>query len=298
MAHILARKYASGTVRYTANIRIRKGKKVVHREAKTFAHRAAAIAWAKQREVLLEDPTALMRAQHGAPTLAELIRWYIDSFSSVSNWQRSKQTHLEFLERHPIGKSNALTLTGAFLIDHVRSRRAHGTGPGTVGNDLTWIGVVLRAAKSVQKLPVKPEIVQEARNACRELRLIGKSRRRERRPTEAEMHKLDEYFLRRDQRSDIPMFDIWHFAIESAKREAEICRLEWADVDEVHRTGLVRDAKHPRAKDGNHRRFKFTPEAWEIVQRQPRTSAKLREQTKIGAVHISSTRAPFASPLR
>jgi len=36
MAHILSRKYGSDT-RYTANIRVRKGKKVVYREAKTFA---------------------------------------------------------------------------------------------------------------------------------------------------------------------------------------------------------------------------------------------------------------------
>lgn len=140
MAHILSRKHASGTVRYTANIRIRKGKKVVYREAKTFAHRAAAAAWAKKREVELENPITVIRAQHGAPTLAELIHWYIDSFESVSKWQRSKQSHLEFLERHSIGKSNAFTLTGAALIDHVRSRRAGGTGASTVGNDLTWIG--------------------------------------------------------------------------------------------------------------------------------------------------------------
>ena len=34
----------------------------------------------------------------------------------------------------------------------------------------------------------------------------------------------------------------------------------------------MRDAKHPFSKEGNHRRFKYTPEAWAIVQRQPRTS--------------------------
>jgi len=62
------------------------------------------------------------------------------------------------------------------------------------------------------------------------------------------------------------------FAIASARREAEICRLEWRDNDAIGRTGLVRDAKHPTDKDGNHRRFKYTPEAWAIVQKQPRTS--------------------------
>src|SRR5262249_55949773 len=122
---------------------------------------------------------------------------------------------------------------------------------------------------------VRPEIVQEARSACRELRLIAKARRRDRRPTAEEMRKLDEYFARRDRRSRLPMRDIWHFAIESTRREAEICRLEWADNDDAGRTGLVRDAKHPTDKDGNNRRFKYTAEAWAIVQRQPRVDERI-----------------------
>jgi len=65
------------------------------------------------------------------------------------------------------------------------------------------------------------------------------------------------------------------FAIASSRREAEICRIEWRDNDAAARTGLVRDAKHPTSKDGNHRRFKYTPEAWAIVESQPRTSARV-----------------------
>lgn len=95
--------------------------------------------------------------------MASLIRWYIDSFQSLSKWQRTKQCQLEFLEKHPIGKSDALKLTPSALVDHARSRRANGAGPATVGNDLTWIAVVLRAAKSVKGVLAKPEIVEEAR---------------------------------------------------------------------------------------------------------------------------------------
>lgn len=217
----------------------------------------------------------MVRAKEGDLTLASLIRWYIDSFQSLSNWQRTKQSQLEFLEKHPIGQANALLLTTAALIDHVRSRRANGAGPATVGNDLTWIAVVLRAAKSVKGVLVKPEIVEEARTACRELRLIGKSRRRDRRPTLDELKKLDDYFRRRDRRARIPMVDIFWFAIHSARREGEICRLEWRDNDSRARTGLVRDAKHPTAKEGNDRRFKYTFEAWAIVERQPKSDERI-----------------------
>jgi integrase len=272
MATIRARKQSDGTTRYTAIVRIRKRKTIIYQEYKTFALRTAAISWAKHREVELEKPGFLYRAQHGTPTLAELIRWYIDTFETISRWQRSKQTHLQFLERHAIGKANALTLTPAMLIDHVRSRRANGAGPATVTNDLVWIGVVLRAAKNVKELPVRPEITQESSSACRELRLIGKPRRRARRPTADELARLREYFASRDRRAQIPMQAMVDFAIASARREAEICRLEWRDNDAATRTGLVRDAKHPTSKDGNHRRFKYTPEAWAIAANQPRTS--------------------------
>lgn len=52
----------------------------------------------------------------------------------------------------------------------------------------------------------------------------------------------------------IPMNDILEFAIHSAKRQAEICRLRKADNDNKFRTGLVRDAKHPGNLLGARRR--------------------------------------------
>jgi integrase len=272
MATIRARKQADGAIRYMAIVRLRKGKEVIHQETKTFSQRTAAEKWAKSREVALEDPAALVKAKQTERSLSSLIRWYIDNFSSVSKWQRTKQAQLEYLEKHPTAKANIFNMTSGTLIDHVRSRRAAGAGPATAANDLTWIGVVLRAARSVEAIPINTTIVEEARTACRELRLIGKSKRRDRRPTADELLRLDDYFKRRDGRAQIPMHDILWFAIHSARRQSEICRIEWRDNNAVARTGVVRDAKHPTAKLGNHRSFKYTPEAWDIVKRQPKTS--------------------------
>jgi hypothetical protein len=105
---------------------------------------------------------------------------------------------------------NALAITAGQLIKHIQERRAEGTGPATVANDLTWIGVVLRAARSVDGVAVRPEVVEEARTACRELRLIAKARRRERRPSDSELACLKEYFKRADgRRSKMPMCDLY-----------------------------------------------------------------------------------------
>ena len=84
----------------------------------------------------LEDPAELQRAREETGSadcykLGKLIRCYIDTFESLSKWQRSKQTHLEFLERHAIGATDARKMTTQGLIQHIQSRRADGAGPAT-----------------------------------------------------------------------------------------------------------------------------------------------------------------------
>ena len=59
MATIKARKQGDGVMRYTAIVRIRRGGKILHRESKTFAHRSAAISWAKHRGLSSRIPPLL-----------------------------------------------------------------------------------------------------------------------------------------------------------------------------------------------------------------------------------------------
>jgi hypothetical protein len=142
MATIVARKRADGP-RFTARIRLKRNGELIHKESRTFSTKGAAKEWARAREVQLADPEALRVAKAGGVNLATLIRWYIDTFESISPWQRSKQSALEFLEGHRIGQTDPLTLTADVLIDHVRQRRLSGLCPSTVWNDLCWIRVVL-----------------------------------------------------------------------------------------------------------------------------------------------------------
>jgi hypothetical protein len=50
MATIKARRQANGSLRYTAIVRRRVGKTIVHREAKTLMHRSAAVSGARHRK--------------------------------------------------------------------------------------------------------------------------------------------------------------------------------------------------------------------------------------------------------
>ena len=109
------RKQADGSTRYTAIVRMRSGKAIVTRRtglSRTVPRRSAGPSTAKCSS---KTSPRSCQVKQGAPTLAALIRWYIETFETISKWQRSKQAHLEFLERHAIGKVNALELTAAAL---------------------------------------------------------------------------------------------------------------------------------------------------------------------------------------
>ena len=68
------------------------------------------------------------------------------------------------------------------------------------------------------------------------------------------------------------MTDVMWFAIYSARRQDEITQLRWTDNNAEKLTGVV-----PRLNDPSGQRvditFRYTREAWEIAQRQPRTDA-------------------------
>ena len=48
--------------------------------------------------------------------------------------------------------------------------------------------------------------------------------------------------------------DLTQFAVASAMRLREFCRIAWADLDVAGRTVMIRDRKHPRSKNGNNQR--------------------------------------------
>ena len=70
MATLKTRRQANGSIWYTAIVRKRVGKTIVHREAKTFTHRSAALSWARHREVELDPCPEGDVAGHSPRTVA------------------------------------------------------------------------------------------------------------------------------------------------------------------------------------------------------------------------------------
>jgi integrase len=157
------------------------------------------------------------------------------------------------------------------LIQFGRARSDAGAGPVTLGIDIGTIGLVLSHAAAVHGLPISTEQVALGQIALKRLGLIGKGIERDRRPTDDEIDALIALFDS-NERQVIPVGRIIRFAIAMAMRLDEICRVDWADVNERTRMLLIRDRKDPRNKQGNNQQIPlFGPsgfDAWSILAEQ------------------------------
>lgn len=294
MATITLRTKKDGSTVYKAEIRIKQRGKIVHRESKTFRAEKDAEKWAALREDALHSPGGLDKHRATSTTVADIVDWYIREYTDIQAFGRSKLSALEALKGFEISELSLSDLRTADLIAHVKMRRRT-VGPATANNDLIWLRVAFKTARPhFPNLPIDLQIIDDAAEHCRANRLIAKAKSRDRRPTKTELTILDDYFSRRDKRATVPMIEIMWFAIHSARRESEICNLLWADNDDKALTGIVRDAKHPTKKEGNHRTFKYTNEAWAIVQRQPKTDNRIFPYNP-ASVSAAFTRACHAS---
>lgn len=267
MATIQTRKRRDGSTGYTVRIRIKRDGVIVHEEAKTFDgrryKRRDVERWASAREHELHAPDAVLGPQ-STLTLGQAIARYCREYPG---WGRSKTADLARLQSARIANLPLVLIRAQHLIDHVRLRRET-VGPATAGNDLTWLRVLIKVAARAWRVPVAVQVVDDAVAHCREQRLIGRARQRDRRPTLDELTRLIEWWQRGDGRQQIPMDEIVLFAVFSARRQEEICTLRREDYDAARATILVRDAKHPR--DPHYSvRVSLTPEAVAVLERQP-----------------------------
>lgn len=271
MASITKRKTSSG-MRYKAEILIKEKGEIIHRESKTFSKKSIASDWATERELELKSHGGLEKLKYSKVTVGNIVQRYIDNFRPEGGWGRSKEFDVKKLLTYPLAKKSAIDLSTKDLIAHAKWRKEGNTGPATIANDYVWLLGAFKTIKASAGIPLDLSVFDDARVILRQHGMIAKPNERERRPTNKELWKLSRYFWRkqyRDSRSVIPMFTIMWFQIYSAKRISETCRIEWADNNNDKHTGMVRDAKHPRKKVGNHKRFKYSDRAWKIIERWP-----------------------------
>ena len=187
---------------------------------------------------------------------------------------------LRMLQRSSIGGKLVGELRAVDYLNHCKARKAAGTQPQTIAQDMTYLSGALKYAFEIWERPeaeagldayrkAKPQLIKE--------QLIAKSMPRDRRPTQDELDRLLAYFSQAPKKSRgdiIPMVPIVKFSYLTARRISETCRITWADLNHEKRTCVVRDLKNPKGK-GFHDEFPLLGEAWDIVMAQPRTGARI-----------------------
>lgn len=271
MGTISTRSRKDGTLAHTAQIRIKQGGRIVHTEAQTFDRRTAAAQWLKMREAELAEPGALGVVRRTDPTLAEAIQHYIRE--SKRDIGKTKRQVLEtIIDNRRLSGLRCSQVRSQQLVEFARGLTSQ---PQTKNNYLSHLAAVFAVARPAWGFPLDAQEMQSARVVLKQLGVISKSRQRDRRPTLSELDTILEHYRVQSLKgwASVPMVDLVLFALFSTRRQEEITRLAWADLDESGAEIWVRDMKHPGEKVGNDARVVLPPPALAVLLRQPREGA-------------------------
>lgn len=265
MAHIT--KLANG--KWKAEIVIRQGGKRF-RKSFTDARKGTVKAWADEWEPKLRAPGGVERAQErkrlGGVTVGSLVTRYLEDENTGMG--SSKRDYLcRIRDQFEIGNADPAEIKSDDIVDFARYLvKERGVEPSTAAGYVGTLCELLRLAAPAYRVPIDLVEIDAGRAAATRLGLCGKSNKREVRPTIAQINSLMDHmsFEMLNDHRIVPMPFIIAFAIFSGRREAEIVRITWSDIDE----GLVyvRDMKHPKGSAGNHKRLWMSPEALRIAE--------------------------------
>jgi integrase len=270
MGSIIVRTRKDDSKAYTAQIVIKQGGKIVHREAETFDRKQAANAWIVKREAELKRPGGLERKED--PTLSAVIDRYItESKNAVLG---TKAQVLKTIKNSDLGDIKCSDITSRQLVSFAKELTKN-VEPQTCGNYFSHLSSIFTVARPAWGYPLSRQEFEDSVTVLKKLGLIRKGSERSRRPTLEELNRLMEHFGRIvDHRpSSIPMQKILAFAIFSTRRQEEITLLRWDDLESDRI--LVRDMKHPGDKKGNNVYCELTPEALTIIQSIPRDDERI-----------------------
>jgi integrase len=247
-----------------------------HNKCATFSTRAAAKQWAARVQGEIEELRASGIMQPKGKTIGDLIDRYTLELYPAKKWGRSKTADLALLKKK-LGSIAADKLNEAHIVKCFRDRHDEGAGPVTISAQAGYLVSVLKVARTLWHLDVPLQAAQQARSALNNVGLVGKSQRRDRRVTDAEIAKIIAHFEK--QRTTLPYPDLIRFALATGMRISEICRLQWKDLNERDKTIVIRDRKHPTDRLGNDQIVPLLNvtgfDAFAIVQRQPRGGARI-----------------------
>jgi integrase len=226
----------------------RKGSKPV---SKYFSSHLEAQKWAREQEVEAD------RGQNTAPglrlTVGALVRTYKENLSKT--YGTTKEWNLQLLEKQ-LGHVRLEEVSGPSIVSFIQRREREGAGPSTNGQTLSYLRTVIRhggaLAGAGQAVAVALANMDLVWDTLMHTGRISHSQKRNRRPTEAELSALFDYFDSRPK-SNVPMTELVMFAIATTMRLGEIVGAKgvvWEDFNPDHRSIWIRKRKDPTVPGG------------------------------------------------
>jgi integrase len=227
--------------------------------AQTFTRKLDAQGWAVETERAVESGSSrgVMRPAAGM-TLVDVV----DAYTSQVRLARAAVLSLQQIGR-VIGHVGVRQLNALHLQDWIRDRQEAGLQTASILRPLGRLSTLLQWTRDIKSIDVNPDIVLEARR-----RLVrhnpNHNHQRDRVPTSDEIQRLRSYFDG-EYGGALPMAAIMDFAMASAMRVGEICRITFNDVNWAQQTVTIRDRKDPKQKIGNNQIVPLLPAAMRIV---------------------------------
>lgn len=275
MGTIVERKRKNGSTAYLAQISINRDGKRAHSESRTFDRRPAATAWLTKREKELEKTGALgLKQAESDPTLGKVIDRYItDNNKQIG---RTKAQVLAAIKTYDIADMRCAQI-GSKDIVRLAQDLSDGRQPQTVANYLSHLAAIFAIARPAWGIELDQQAMKDAHVVVKRLGLTRKSKSRDRRPSLDELDQLLSHFeeIRTRRPGSNPMAKIIVFALFSTRRQEEITRIAWADLDRDGLRVLVRDMKNPGEKLGNDVWVDLPPEAMRVIEAMPKTSKEI-----------------------
>jgi integrase len=240
----------------------------------TFGTQALAKSWAATIEGQIEQLKASGFLKATDLTVADLIARYERELYPLKPWSPSKTRDLRILKKafaaDLVTALDHSRIVAVFTDMHTNTRGDGGVG---IGARIGYLIKVMETAANLWRIAVPLEALRGARSALKAVGMITASKQRDRRVSDAEIERVVAHLERMS--TALPVRDLVHFAVASAMRVSEICRIRWADLNEQDRTVKIRDRKHPQKKIGNDSDVPLLDfsghDAFKIVMRQPRT---------------------------
>lgn len=275
MGTIVSRARKDGSVGHTATIRIKRNGAEVHRETQTFDRKPAATAWIKKREVELAQPGALDDILGPAvedPLLCDVIDKYNEE--KIKEHGKTKAQVLRSIKASKLGQTACSNITSQAIVEFASSIDAQ---PQTVGNYVSHLASIFTVARPAWGYPLDPQAMADALVVLRKLGRTSKSKQRTRRPTLGELDKILNHFetIETKKPRSNPMRKLILFAIFSTRRQEEITRITFEDLNREHLELVVRDMKNPGEKLGNDVTTVLTPEALRLIENQSHKTGKI-----------------------